>query len=135
MLKVTRGRWPRNILIPRAAGEDIFTSRMARELKIFPYGQNIAVVVSAVMERDRQDTARKRRAVTRVGDPFREAKKAWGEREVCRPWQQQTTAGRQVDRPWAQQVFGGCEGCCFWRGQAALGRGREGAKAAVAGAH
>jgi hypothetical protein len=78
MLRVTEGRWPRNVLIPRAAGEDIFTSRMARELKIFPYGWNIVVVVSAVMEKDRRDAARKRRAVTRVGDPFREAKKARG---------------------------------------------------------
>jgi hypothetical protein len=40
---------------------------MARELKIFPYGRNIAVVVSAVMEKDRQDAARKCRMVTRVG--------------------------------------------------------------------
>jgi hypothetical protein len=78
MLKVTEGRWPRNVLIPRTAGEDMFTSRMAHELKIFPYGRNIAVVVSAVMEKDRQDAAWKRRAVTRVGDPFREAKKARG---------------------------------------------------------
>jgi hypothetical protein len=112
MLKVTGGRWPRNVPIPCPAGEDIFTSCMARELKIFPYGRNIAAVVSAVMERDRQDAARKRRAVTRVGDPFREAKKAWG-REVCCPWQQQTTVGRQADRPRAQQVCSGCEGCCF----------------------
>jgi hypothetical protein len=78
MLRVTGGRWPRNVLIPRRAGEDIFTSRMARELKIFPYGRNIADVVSVVMEKDRQDAARKRRAITRVGDPFREAKKARG---------------------------------------------------------
>jgi hypothetical protein len=120
MLKVTGGQWPRNVSIPRAAGEDIFTSRMPRELKIFPYGRNIAAVVLVVMERDRQDAARKRRAVTRVGDPFREAKKAWGG-EVCRPWQQQTIAGHQADRPRAQQVFGGCEGGCSWRGQAALG--------------
>jgi hypothetical protein len=35
MLKVTGGRWPRNVPIPRAAGKDIFTSRMAHELKIF----------------------------------------------------------------------------------------------------
>jgi hypothetical protein len=39
MLKVTRGRWPRNVPIPRATGEDIFTYRMAHELKIFPYGR------------------------------------------------------------------------------------------------
>jgi hypothetical protein len=60
MLKVTGGRWPRNVSIPRTAGEDIFTSRLARELKIFPYGRNIAAVVSTVMEKDRQDAARKR---------------------------------------------------------------------------
>jgi hypothetical protein len=28
-------------------------SRLAREFKIFPYGRNIGVVVSAVMEKDR----------------------------------------------------------------------------------
>jgi hypothetical protein len=70
MLKVTGGRWPRNVPIPRAAGEDIFTSRMARELKIFPNGHNIAAVVSAVMDKDRKDAARKRQAITRVGDPM-----------------------------------------------------------------
>ena len=35
MLEVTGGRWPRNVPIPRAADEDIFTSRLAREMKIF----------------------------------------------------------------------------------------------------
>jgi hypothetical protein len=85
MLRVTVGRWPRNVLIPRAAGEDIFTSHIANELKIFPYGWNIAVVVSAVMEKDRQDAAQKRRAITRVGDPFREAKKARGGTKSAAP--------------------------------------------------
>jgi hypothetical protein len=85
MPKVTDGRWPRNVPIPRTAGEDIFTSRMARELKIFPYGRNIAVVVPAVMEKDHQDAARKRRAVTRIGDPFREAKKAQGGAKSAAP--------------------------------------------------
>jgi hypothetical protein len=85
MLRVTGGRWPRNVPIPRAAGEDMFTSRMARELKIFPYGRNIAAVVSTVMERDRQDAARKSWAVTRVGDPFHEAKKARGGAKSAAP--------------------------------------------------
>jgi hypothetical protein len=85
MLRVTGGRWPRNVPIPRVTGEDIFTSCMARELKIFPYGRNIAVVVSAVMEKDRQDAAWKRRTVTRVGDPFREAKKARGGAKSAAP--------------------------------------------------
>jgi hypothetical protein len=51
---------------------------MACELKIFPYGRNIAAVVSALMDKDRQDAARKRRAITRVGDHMREVKRAWG---------------------------------------------------------
>jgi hypothetical protein len=85
MLRVTGGRWPRNVSIPRVAGKDIFTSRMARELKIFPYGRNIVAVVSAMMEKDHQDAARKRRAVTRVGDPFREAKKARGGAKFAAP--------------------------------------------------
>jgi hypothetical protein len=85
MLRVTGGRWPRNVPIPRGAGEDIFMSRMARELKIFPYGRNIATVVSVVMEKDRQDVARKHRAVTRVGDPFREAKKVRGGTKSAAP--------------------------------------------------
>jgi hypothetical protein len=60
MLKVTGGWWPRNVPIPRAAGEDFFTSRMV------PYGRNIAVVVSAVMDKDRQGAAQKRQAVVRL---------------------------------------------------------------------
>jgi hypothetical protein len=78
MLEVTGGRWPKNVLIPRAAGEDFFTSCMARDLKMFPYGRNIAAVVSAVMNKDRQDAAQKRRAIVRIVDPRREAKRARG---------------------------------------------------------
>jgi hypothetical protein len=78
MLEVTRGRWPKNVPIPRAAGEDFFTSRMARDLKVFPYRRNIAAVVSAVMNKDRQDAAHKRWAVVRIADPMREAKRARG---------------------------------------------------------
>jgi hypothetical protein len=33
-----RGRWPKNVPIPRAAGEDFVTSLMARDLKVFLYG-------------------------------------------------------------------------------------------------
>jgi hypothetical protein len=45
-------------------------------MKIFPYGRNAGVVVSAVMEKDRQDTPRKRRAFARVGDMRRKVKMA-----------------------------------------------------------
>ena len=60
-------------------------SRMARDLKVFPYGRNIAVVVSAVMEKDRRDAAQKRRSVVRIRDPFREAKKARGAAKSAAP--------------------------------------------------
>jgi hypothetical protein len=78
MLEVTGGRWPKNVSIPRAAGEDFFTSRMARDLKVFPYRRNIDAFVSAVMNKDRQDAAQKRRAVVSIADPIREAKRARG---------------------------------------------------------
>jgi hypothetical protein len=66
MLRVTGGCWPRNVPIPRAAGEDFFTSRMVREWRVFPYGRNIAAVVSAVMDKDRQGAAQKRQAAVRL---------------------------------------------------------------------
>jgi hypothetical protein len=78
MLEVTGGRWPKNVPIPRAASEDFYMSRMARDLKVFPDGRNIAVVVSVVMNKDHQDAAQKRRAVCRMADPAREAKRARG---------------------------------------------------------
>jgi hypothetical protein len=76
MLKVTRSRWPRNVLSPRAAGEDMFTSRLAREMRIFPYRRNVGVVVSTVMEKDHRDAPRKQRTFARLGNPRREAKAA-----------------------------------------------------------
>jgi hypothetical protein len=73
---VTGGRWPKNVSIPWAEGEDMSMSCIARGLRIFPYGRNIAAVVSAVMNKDRQDAAQKRRAIVRMADPRREAKRA-----------------------------------------------------------
>jgi hypothetical protein len=78
MLEVTGGRWAKNVPIPHAAGEDFFTSRMARDLRVFPYGRNIVAVVSTVMNKDRQDAAQKPRVVVRMADPMREAKRARG---------------------------------------------------------
>jgi hypothetical protein len=66
MLRVTGGWWPRNVPIPRTTGEDFFTSRMVRKWKVFPYGRNIAAVVSAVMDKDRQGAAQKLQAVVRL---------------------------------------------------------------------
>ncbi len=83
MLEVTRGRWPKNVPIPRAAGEDFFTSRMARDLRVFPYRRNIAAVVSAVMNKDRQEAAQKRRAVIRL--PEARPKRARGTAKAAAP--------------------------------------------------
>jgi hypothetical protein len=66
MLRVTGGWWPKNVHVPRAAGEDFFTSRMVRDWKVFPYGRNIDAVMSAVMDKDRQGAAQKRQAVVRL---------------------------------------------------------------------
>jgi hypothetical protein len=65
------GRWPKNVPIPHTAGEDFFMSHMALDLRVFPYGRNIATIVSTVMNKDRQDAAQKRRAVVRMADPMR----------------------------------------------------------------
>jgi hypothetical protein len=83
MLEVTGGRWPKNVPIPRAAGEDFFTSRMARDLRVFPYGRNIAAVVSAVMNKDRQEAAQKCRAVIRL--PEARPKRARGTAKATAP--------------------------------------------------
>jgi hypothetical protein len=66
MLRVTGGCWPRNVPIPCAADEDCFTSRMVRQWRVFPYGRNIAAVVSAVMDKDRQGAAQKCQAAVRL---------------------------------------------------------------------
>jgi hypothetical protein len=83
MLKVTGGWWPKNVPISRAAGEDYFTSRMARDLRVFPYGWNIVAVVSAVMNKDRQEAAQKRRAVIRL--PEARPKRARGTAKATAP--------------------------------------------------
>jgi hypothetical protein len=90
MLSVTGGCWPRNVPIPRAAGEDFFTSRMVREWRVFPYGRNIAAVVSAVMDKDRQGAAQKRQAVVRLHEarPKRQRglRRLWPPAEASRRW-------------------------------------------------
>jgi hypothetical protein len=118
MLKVIGGRWPRNVPVPRAAGEDIFMSRMAHELKIFSYGQNIAVVVSAVMEKDRRDAARKRRTVVRVGDPFREVKKARGGAKSAAPGSSKPPPAAKPTAPGPSKPSAGAKAAASGAGKA-----------------
>jgi hypothetical protein len=80
------------------------TSRIARGLKIFPYGRNIAAVVSAVMNKDRQDAAQKRRAVIRLPDPRREAKRARGSAKAAAPGGSQPNLAAKPAAPGSSKV-------------------------------
>jgi hypothetical protein len=102
MLEVTGGRWPKIVPIPRAAGEDFFTSRMVRDLRVFPYGWNIAAVVSAVMNKDRQEAAQKRRAVIRL--PEARPKRARGTAKVTVPGCSQPTLAAKSAAPGSGKV-------------------------------
>jgi hypothetical protein len=104
MLEVTRGRWPKNLPIPWAEGEDMSTSRIARGLRIFSYGRNIAAIVSAVMNKDRQDAAQKRRAVVRLPDPRREAKRARGSAKAAAAGVSQPTLAAKSAAPGSSKV-------------------------------
>jgi hypothetical protein len=103
MLEVTGGRWPKNVPIPRAAGEDFFTSHMARDLRVFPYGRNIATVVSAVMNKDRQDAAQKRRAVIRLPDA--RPKRVRGTAKAIVPGGSQPTLAAKPAAPRSSKVL------------------------------
>jgi hypothetical protein len=102
MLKVTGGWWPKNVPIPRAADEDFFTSRMVRDMRMFPYGWNIAVVVSAVMDKDRQEAAQKRRAVIRL--PEARLKRARGTAKSAAPGGSQSTLAAKSAAPGSSKV-------------------------------
>jgi hypothetical protein len=102
MLKVTGGWWPKNVPIPRAADEDFFTSRMVRDLRVFPYGRNIAAVVSAVMDKDRQKAAQKRRAVIRL--PEARPKRAQRTAKAAAPGGSQPTLAVKSAAPGSSKV-------------------------------
>jgi hypothetical protein len=102
MLKVTRGWWPKNVPIPRAAGEDFFTSRMVRDLRVFPYGRNIAAVVLAVMDKDRQGAAQKRQTVIRL--PEARPKRSRGTAKVAAPDGSQPTLAAKLAAPGPSRV-------------------------------
>jgi hypothetical protein len=102
MLKVTGGWWPKNVPIPRAAGEDFFTSRMVRDLRVFPYGRNIAAVVSAVMDKDCQEAAQKRWAVIRL--PEARPKRARGTAKAAAPGGSQPTVAAKSAAPGSSKV-------------------------------
>jgi hypothetical protein len=102
MLKITEGWWPKNVPVPRAAGEDFFTSRMVRDLRVFPYGRNIAAVVSVVMDKDRQEAAQKRWAVIRL--PEARPKRARGTAKAAASGGSQPTLAAKSAAPRSSKV-------------------------------
>jgi hypothetical protein len=102
MLKVTEGWWPKNVPIPRAAGEDFFTSRMVRDWRVFPYGRNIAAVVSAVMDKDRQAAAQKRQAVVRLHEAG--PKRSRGTAKAATPSSSQPTLAAKSAAPGSSRL-------------------------------
>jgi hypothetical protein len=62
---------------------------MVRDFRVFPYGRNIVVVVSAVMDKDRQEAAQKRRAVVRL--PEARPKRSRGTAKAAAPGGSQPT--------------------------------------------
>jgi hypothetical protein len=102
MLKVTGGWRPKNVPIPRAAGEDFFTSRMVRDLRVFPYRRNIAAVVSAVMDKDRHGAAQKRQTVIRL--PKARPKRSRGTVKAAAPGGSQPTLAAKSAAPGSSRV-------------------------------
>jgi hypothetical protein len=86
---------------------------MARDLKVFPYGRNIAAVVSAVMNKDRQDTAQKRRAVVRIADPRHEAKRARGSTKAAASGSSQPMPAVKPAAPGPSKASAGAKTAAF----------------------
>jgi hypothetical protein len=84
------------------AGEDFFTSCMVRDFRVFPYGWNIAAVLSAMMDKDRQEAAQKRRAVVRL--PEARPKRARGTAKAAAPSGSQPTLAAKSAGPGSSKV-------------------------------
>jgi hypothetical protein len=69
---------------------------------VFPYGRNIAAVVSAVMNKDRQEVAQKRRAVIRL--PEARPKRARGTAKATVPGGSQPTLAAKSAAPGSGKV-------------------------------
>jgi hypothetical protein len=102
MLRVTGGWWPKNVPIPRAVGKDFFTYRMVHDWRVFPYGRNIAAVVSAVMDKARQGVAQKRQAVVRL--PEARPKRSRGTVKAAAPGGSQPKLAAKSAAPGSSRV-------------------------------
>lgn len=59
MLEVTEAECCRDDHIPLASGEDDSTSFLAWYFKVFPYKRNVGAVVTAVLDKDYQESPKK----------------------------------------------------------------------------
>jgi hypothetical protein len=75
---------------------------MVHDLRVFPYGRNIATVVSAVMDKDRQEAAQKRQAVIRL--PEARPKRARGTAKAAAPGGSQPTLAAKSAAPGSSKV-------------------------------
>jgi hypothetical protein len=75
---------------------------MVRDLRVFPYGRNIAAVVSAVMDKDRQEATQKRRAVIRLSEA--RPKRARGTAKAAAPGGGQPTLAAKSAAPGSSKV-------------------------------
>jgi hypothetical protein len=75
---------------------------MVRDFRVFPYGRNIAGVVSAVMDKDRQEAAQKRRAIVRL--PEARPKRARGTAKAAAPGGSQPTLAAKSAGPGSSKV-------------------------------
>jgi hypothetical protein len=94
---------------------------MAHDLRVFPYGRNIAAVVLAVMNKDRQEATQKRRAVIRLLEA--RPKRARGTAKATTPGGSQPTLAAKPAAPESSKVPEGAKAA-----------GAGGAKSASAGA-
>jgi hypothetical protein len=75
---------------------------MVRDWRVFPYGRNIAAVVSAVMDKDRQGAAQKRQAVVRLHEA--RPKRSWGTAKAAAPGGSQPTLAAKSAAPGSSRV-------------------------------
>jgi hypothetical protein len=99
---------------------------MARDLKVFPYGRNIAAVVSAVTNKDRQDAAQKRRAIVRMVDPAREAKRARGSARAAASGSSKPAAPAKAAAPEPSKASAGAKAAASSGGRPPLGEPTKG---------
>jgi hypothetical protein len=121
MLEVTEGRWPKNVPIPCAAGEEFFTSRMARDLRVSLRTEYCCCCVGS----DEQGPSRccaEASGGRQDGRSRARGEEGAGEREGCSLRQWHAGAGCKTGCARSQQSVDGREGCSRGQNQASPGR-------------